>query len=126
MDTTDKLLEVMHVLLMEYVDVKERCGLLEQQNEVLKAKLTTKDENKISIAAGVLLHEWNEHGEGPLGNLARHSQKLHDDGWSAWMEADVDGDWVRFSDVVSTLRNLQQEKPQLMYADLEKGKDPWK
>ncbi len=55
-------------------------------------------------AAKVLLDEWEE-GEGLLGDLSCYSQG------GLCMDADVDGDWVRFSDLESALRRrVSQDK----------------
>lgn len=53
-------------------------------------------------AAKMLLDEWEE-GEGLLGDLSCYSQG------DQCMDADVDGDWVRFSDLESALRRRASE-----------------
>lgn len=62
----------------------------------------------VKAAAGVLLREWQEHGEGLQGELTCHSPNGDNDG-SVWMEADIDGEWVKFEDVTIALRALEGE-----------------
>lgn len=49
-------------------------------------------------AAKVLLAEWTEHGEGPLGDLCCYS--MNDEGR---MVPDVDGRWVEFAKIEAAL-----------------------
>lgn len=61
-------------------------------------------------AARVLLDEWLEHGEGLLGELSTYSPGGEIDFFE--MEADLDGEWVKFSDVEAALHALAQEQGQ--------------
>lgn len=58
----------------------------------------------VQEAAKVLLTEYLEHGEGLLGELACHDISWDETG--AEMLPDIDGDWVRFTDVEAALRAL--------------------
>ncbi len=57
----------------------------------------------VKAAAGVLLREWDEHGEGLQGQLVTHS--LVDEG----LVPDLDGAWVKLDDVTAALRALKGE-----------------
>lgn len=53
-------------------------------------------------AAKVLLDEWDMHGEGFIGELSCYSQDEED----GIMSADIDGDWVRFSQIEAAIRAI--------------------
>lgn len=55
-------------------------------------------------AAKVLLDEWDMHGEGFIGELTCHSSDEF-----GQMDADLDGEWVRFSEVESVFRTMSRK-----------------
>ena len=55
-------------------------------------------------AAKVLFDEWDMHGEGFIGELTCHSSDEFGE-----MDADLDGEWVRFSEIESVLRAMSQK-----------------
>lgn len=58
-------------------------------------------------AAKVLLREWEERGEGPLGELNCYTPDAYHS--YATMEPDVDGEWVKFDDVKTALRSIAEQ-----------------
>lgn len=57
-------------------------------------------------AAQVLLREWDEHGEGLLGELCCYTPGGDLDYFE--MDPDIDGEWVKQADVEKALRALAQ------------------
>lgn len=60
----------------------------------------------IQEAARVLLDEWEIHGEVLLCELSCYSPDAYHS--SASMDPDIDGEWVKFDDVVESLRAIAE------------------
>ncbi|QDP61551.1 MAG: hypothetical protein Tp138OMZ00d2C19078261_12 [Prokaryotic dsDNA virus sp.] len=56
-------------------------------------------------AAKVLLAEWGDHGEGPLGELVCYTL-FHSDDRPSYLQPCIDGDLVKFSELEAALRAL--------------------